>query len=889
MNTTTPEKPLGDFTRFIGTPFETFILPNMPLDAVLAADSKVDPANRGRLPGSYRPDTNEWVGFYHWQFHQTTPQELAYWNMLSSTVSRLPVAMRLNEFHAVDCDVNHEGDMMEITTIIQEFLGFGPVRSRPNSPRKLFFFKKTPGHDTPPVMHVPRITYTHPDGSEHTIEILGHGHACTLEGPHRSGVDYEWLFGDIVTWQQIMPLPDLDGNKAFALINRLKEWVEAKGYTIKKGTLPTFNADREEFEVNDPDSPLVAPDLMRLGEALQAIDINCERLADYDSWIGFMHALKGACGGDQAFYGAFVERWMLQHPGNEAQGPEWCQTKWNSIERSSLGAEVVFQMARSQGWNDGGEFARNIFASAPQTQNSSEIVARDGTELGESQSRPGLPGDTQFDVADRFIAIAGRFWKFSHERGHWYSWQTNIWDRSDHIGSLIKQICVQFAENVATRDNTPAQRIYSLQSAGFVKSVETLLRDDPRLAVREEQFDANPYWLNTPGGVVNLRTGEMFEAQPEMLMRRITLCAPAVMLRGCTDEQYAVFMPKFWGSLQGHINSREGYLEAVRAWGGNLLFGHVLFQGIFVTVGEPGNGKSMIIQVFKNIDYSYARMLSEAILSKNGDQGTKRFEKSEWPGRRWVFKDELQQGMHWDETSMCEIATGAKLFTDVKHGRGIEFTNNTKMVIVGNHCPHFVSPEAGGLASRIHLFKSEGPVYRDTLKDKKGLHKIISDDEGPVILQWRIDEAVRLHQEEGRWQRATQPLRDAGKAYAREDSSFEQWLVDQSTHGIVQHEQAEMWLSAAFQSYREFAKDIDRKPLSQANFRAALEARFKVDGQFLVRIERWSKHDEHWNASVIRGLGPKEMVDLNIQSGNVIPFPGADRQHRPSASGRRGR
>src|ERR1700745_2596827 len=54
----------------------------------------------------------------------------------------------------------------------------------------------------------------------------------------------------------------------------------------------------------------------------------------------------------------------------------------------------------------------------------------------------------------------------------------------------------------------------------------SLAMDDRRLAATTEQWDADPWLLNTPDGVVNLRTGKLREHRPEDYMTAITAVSP---------------------------------------------------------------------------------------------------------------------------------------------------------------------------------------------------------------------------------------------------------------------------------------------------------------------------------------------------------------------------
>ena len=65
-----------------------------------------------------------------------------------------------------------------------------------------------------------------------------------------------------------------------------------------------------------------------------------------------------------------------------------------------------------------------------------------------------------------------------------------------------------------------------LASAKTVAAVERLAKADRRLAATVDQWDADPWLLNTPGGVIDLQTGLQRPHQPDDYMTKITAVAP---------------------------------------------------------------------------------------------------------------------------------------------------------------------------------------------------------------------------------------------------------------------------------------------------------------------------------------------------------------------------
>jgi putative DNA primase/helicase len=78
------------------------------------------------------------------------------------------------------------------------------------------------------------------------------------------------------------------------------------------------------------------------------------------------------------------------------------------------------------------------------------------------------------------------------------------WRTEDTLAAtdLIRSVCRQ----TAVRADNPKVAA-KLASASTVGGVERLARADRRHAATTDEWDADPWLLNTPGGVVDLKTG----------------------------------------------------------------------------------------------------------------------------------------------------------------------------------------------------------------------------------------------------------------------------------------------------------------------------------------------------------------------------------------------
>jgi phage/plasmid-associated DNA primase len=258
-------------------------------------------------------------------------------------------------------------------------------------------------------------------------------------------------------------------------------------------------------------------------------------------------------------------------------------------------------------------------------------------------------------------------------------------------------------------------------------------------------------------------------------------------------------------------------------------------------------------------------MLGKKALTKTRHACERRLERADLLGCRLVFKDEIQEGVVWDQIEMCGHGSGKMIWTEVKPDRFIEYPNTAKLGIASNQLPHFTNPHAGKLVGRMHLFRAEGEVYaNDTVKDFERLVDIIVEEEGPAILMWAIDEFYNLMNDPDRWARVTKVWRDATDEYARKGSPLRQWLSYEPN--LVVDRRASMWRLDAYERYKKFAKNNGIAYESREGFKAALNA--LLPGK--LAFTWWREDDCDKGAAMIRGLGPAQLVD---GQGNIHEWP----------------
>ncbi len=122
---------------------------------------------------------------------------------------------------------------------------------------------------------------------------------------------------------------------------------------------------------------------------------------------------------------------------------------------------------------------------------------------------------------------------------------------------------------------------FSVASAKTVAAVERLAKADRRVAATVNQFDADRMLLNTPGGVVDLRTGAMRPHSATDYMTKMTAVAP-----GGEWET--------WHRILDRITDGDEELQRfLQADAGYALTGDTSAHALFFLYGTGGNGKSV--------------------------------------------------------------------------------------------------------------------------------------------------------------------------------------------------------------------------------------------------------------------------------------------------------
>jgi putative DNA primase/helicase len=375
-------------------------------------------------------------------------------------------------------------------------------------------------------------------------------------------------------------------------------------------------------------------------------------------------------------------------------------------------------------------------------------------------------GVTDRDLRDRpdeisEDALASRFTQRHEDSlryvaawGRWLQWDSTRWvqDHTLHVFDRARGICRAASAECATKPTKVAR----VASAATVAAIERLVRADRRHAAVVDQWDSDPWLLNTPGGIADLRTGDIEAHRRDAYCTKMTAASPG---GACP----------LWNTFLDRITDGDRELQAfLSRMVGYCLTADTREHALFFLYGTGANGKSVFLSTVGGIlnDYARSAAIETFIASPSEHHPT---DLAGLQGARLVTATETEDGRRWAESKIKTLTGGDRIAARFMRQDFFEFTPVFKLVIAGNHKPGLRSVDEA-IRRRLHLVPftvTIPPAERDLSMS----HKLRAEWGG--ILSWALRGCIE-------WQaRGLTPpasVRDATEAYMAAEDGLAQWL-----------------------------------------------------------------------------------------------------------------
>ena len=251
----------------------------------------------------------------------------------------------------------------------------------------------------------------------------------------------------------------------------------------------------------------------------------------------------------------------------------------------------------------------------------------------------------------------------------------------------------------------------------------------PHLARAVYDLDADPYALNTPAGIVDLRTGELHPSDPAALCTKATAVAPGT--------EGADLWRSFLETITCGDNDLADYLQTVA---GMAALGKVFTETLLIATGDGGNGKSTFFNTLARVLGDYATSVRPALLmTGNQNNGA---ELAALRGVRLALAAETEEGQRLDVATVKALCSTDRVAANPKYKAPFSFTPSHTLVLYTNFLPRVGSSDRGTW-SRLTVLPFNAHL-RDTAGEKKDFAESLFNRAGGAVLSWMIEGARRF-------------------------------------------------------------------------------------------------------------------------------------------------
>ena len=323
------------------------------------------------------------------------------------------------------------------------------------------------------------------------------------------------------------------------------------------------------------------------------------------------------------------------------------------------------------------------------------------------------------------------------------------------------------------------------------------------LHIKADRLDAQDWVLNTPAGIVDLRTGKMGPHDPKALCTKITLCAPS-------DENMAI-----WVDVLNLVSDDDPeWIAYNHMLKGSMIFGKVREEKILMEFGGGSNGKSTESNAEVRVLGDYAGTIDSTVLTT--DRQNRGAALATLRGKRLVICGELEEGQRLSISTLKKLASTDPLTIEEKYRQPETIMPSHHIVLYSNFLPRVGSTDAGTWR-RISVLP-----YRATMPEGdaeiKNYSDILVEKAGGAILKWLIDGAVEYWQA-GCHIEVPECVRQATENYR----AGEDWLQGFLSECCIVERDRKERAGLLYDTYKKYAESIGDWPRRNSDFVKAME------------------------------------------------------------------
>ena len=277
----------------------------------------------------------------------------------------------------------------------------------------------------------------------------------------------------------------------------------------------------------------------------------------------------------------------------------------------------------------------------------------------------------------------------------WLVWNGRVWEMSElkaqqryieFIKKVLDTAKLEMFKNADDEDEESSKKakayykyILKMCDAGKISAVMKLAKS--YLEIEIEELDANPFDLNTPEGIIDLKTGQMRPHDPSCMCTKMTMFSPS-------DGG-----EKMWDDFLDVTQNDKEFKNYLQYIAGQAVIGKIYHEGVVIAHGDGANGKSTLFNTIFDVlgDYS-GKIPAEALTTKVKNA---KVDLAELLGKRFILASETEEGVRLSIGMLKQIASVDDIVAEKKYHDPFTFTPSHLTVLYTNYLPKVGSNDKG--------------------------------------------------------------------------------------------------------------------------------------------------------------------------------------------------
>ena len=373
----------------------------------------------------------------------------------------------------------------------------------------------------------------------------------------------------------------------------------------------------------------------------------------------------------------------------------------------------------------------------------------DSQDVGNADMLEHFEGDlTEQGTAAEFVNQYGKNLRYSGAFG-WMFWDGQRWQLNAEAEARMlmmgftdtlygqARMAVQLAsdEDSKKQANALFKHAVKMRTAGGLASLVNFTRaivNDPK----PESYDANAWDLNTPDGIVDLRTGGTRPHTRDAKCTKITAVSPTKLYEpGFTDVDE-------WERFIGYVTAGDvDFARYLQTLAGMAAVGAVYEEGLVISQGPGGNGKSTFFGALRKVLGDYARSINADVLVATGGRTDQSYVAA-LRGARLVVMGETEEGAKFGVAQMKRLTSRDTISARALYKDPIEFEPTHTTIMHTNHLPRLRSLDGG---TRRRVAVAPFPATLPPEHVITNYEALLVERCGPVILRWIVEGAKMFY------------------------------------------------------------------------------------------------------------------------------------------------